>query len=49
MKSIMKRVVLGFLLAALAGSALAAGGNHTDSNGNFTPYDRDSAAASPAG
>jgi hypothetical protein len=43
-----KRTLLALILASLVGSAFAAGATYTDSNGNWTPYDRDSAAASPA-
>ena len=44
----MKRLLLAALLTAFAGSVLAANATNTDKNGNWTPYDRDSAAASPA-
>ena len=43
----MKRIVLAVLLAALAGSAAAAT-VATQEGSSFTPYDRDSAAASQA-
>jgi hypothetical protein len=43
-----KRTLLAVLLSALVGSAFAAGASKTDSNGSWSPYDRDSAAASPA-
>ena len=42
----MKRTLLAVLLSALVGSAFAASPT-LDKNGSFTPYDRDSAAASP--
>jgi len=45
----MKRTLLAALLAVFVGSAFAGTPTNTDKNGNWTPYDRDSSAASQAG
>ena len=47
MKSLMKKIVIGFLLAGLAGASMAATNGNANDNGSFSPYKTDSQADSP--